>query len=168
MNRIFTLIKFNRSPCIFPKFILVKMLIFVFYIIGVSLCAFSKPIIVDAKVAKDWAKLTIYVLKTTKGGSSAFNSRFLGYVGITMYESVVKGNKDQISLVGKISDLDYLPKFDQKRKTNWILSLNTRQVQIIKLINGFSTSTNLAKIESLEKSILQTYSVGLKENLSKH
>lgn len=167
MNRNFTLIKFNWLFCIFPKFILVKMLIFVFYITGVSLCAFSKPI-VDVKVAKDWAKRTIYVLKTTKGGSPAFNSRLLGYVGLTIYESVVKGNKDQLSLVGKFSDLDYFPQFDQKRKINWILSLNASQAQIIKLIYEFATFTNLAKIDSLEKGILQTYSVGLKENRSKY
>ncbi len=163
MKRNFTLKKFNSLFRIFPKSILVKMLICVFSIIGFNLCAFSKAI-VDAKVAKDWAKLTLNILKTNKGGSPTFNSRFLGYVGLTMYESVVKGSKDQLSLVGKINDLDYLPRFDQKRRINWILSLNAGQAQIIRLIYGFTTSTNLAKIDSLEISILQTYSVGLKEH----
>lgn len=161
MKRNFTLKKFNSLFCIFPKSILVKVLFCVFIVLGVNLRAFSKPI-PDAKVAKEWAKLTLHILKTTKGGSPTFNSRFLGYVGLTMYESVVKGSKNQLSLVGKINGLEYLPQFDQKRKINWVLSLNAGQAQIIKHLYGFTASTNLTKIDSLEKIILQSNSLGFK------
>lgn len=160
MNKNFTLKKFNLSYRITPSLNLVVILMcFLFPFLSVSTFAQKKK--QNAQIATEWAKLTLQILKTTPGGSPTFNSRFLGYCGLTMYESVVKGSSDFHSLVGKVNGLDALTIPNPDVKVNWDLSLNAGQAQIIKHIYGFTSKTNLSKIDSLESYYLVKESKGL-------
>ena len=149
MNRNFTLKKFNLLYCITPSPNLVVILICVLFPF-LSISTFAQKKKQNAQIATEWAKLTLQILKTTPGGSPTFNSRFLGYCGLTMYESVVKGSSDFHSLVGKVNGLDALTIPNPDMKINWALSLNAGQAQIIKHIYGFTSKANLSKIDSLE------------------
>lgn len=149
MERSFTLKKFNLSYCIPPSQNWAGMLFCVVFTF-VSFLTTAQKKKQDAQLATEWAKLTLHILKTTRGGSPTFNSRFLGYCGLTMYESVVKGSSDYHSLVGKVNGLDALTSPNPDVKLNWALSLNAGQAQIIKHIYGFTSKANLAKIDSLE------------------
>jgi len=160
MKRNFTLKKFNLSYCITPSRNLVVILICVLSAF-LSFSTFAQKKKQDAQLATEWAKLTLHILKTTRGGSPTFNSRFLGYCGLTMYESVIKGNSDYPSLVGKVNGLDVLTTPNPDVKISWSLSLNAGQAQIIKHIYGFTSKANLAKIDSLESYFLVKESKGL-------
>ena len=160
MERNFTLKKFNLLYRITPSSNLVVILICVSFAL-LSFSTFAQKKKQNAQVASDWAKLTLQILKTTPGGSPTFNSRFLGYCGLTMYESVVKGSSDYRSLVGKVNGLDALTTPNSEVKINWALSLNAGQAQIIKHIYGFTSKANLAKIDGLESYFLVKESKGL-------
>lgn len=160
MKRNFTLKKFNLSYRITPSRNLGVILICVL-VAFLSFSTFAQKKKQNSQLATEWAKLTLSILKTTRGGSPTFNSRFLGYCGLTMYESVVKGNSDYPSLVGKVNGLDVLTTPNPDVKISWSLSLNAGQAQIIKHIYGFTSKANLAKIDSLESYFLIKESKGL-------
>jgi hypothetical protein len=159
MNRNFTLKKFNLFYCITPSPNLAVILICVLFPF-LSISTFAQKKKQNAQIATEWAKLTLQILKSTPGGSPTFNSRFLGYCGLTMYESVVKGSLNFHSLVGIVNGLDALTIPNPEVKINWALSLNAGQAQIIKHIYGFTSKSNLAKIDSLESYYLVKESKG--------
>lgn len=162
MKRSFTLKKFNLLFFTSPNYNLVG----VFFCIALVLNTFEsysqkkKP---SGDVATQWAKLTLHILKTTRGGSPTFNSRFLGYCGLTMYESVVNGNSEYSSLVGRLNGIEVLTTPNTDVKLNWALALNAGQAQIIKHIYSFTSKSNISKIDSLENYFLVKESKGLSE-----
>jgi PAP2 superfamily len=158
MIRIFTTIYYLTAV----KHDWMKNSIVVFVFIFSSFVASAK-VSKGLEVSTKWADLTLFILKNTPGGSPTFNSRFLGYTGLTMYESVRGLDKTQKSLAGKLNGLEILPQAPDKVKINYILALNAGQATIIKSIYGFTASQNIAKIDSLEKSIFQKYNVGFSE-----
>lgn len=98
-------------------------------------------------------------MKTTPNGTPTFGSRFVGYVGLTMYETVVHSNPKYHSLSGKLNGLDYLPS-PSSSKIKWKLALNAGQAQIIKSIYDFTSEANLKRIDSLEQHYLTIESKG--------
>jgi hypothetical protein len=155
MSKIFTTISYltvKKHEWIVKSFV-------VFVLLSCSLFTFGKPI-KSSSVATQWADMTLQILKNTRGGSPTFNSRFLGYVGLTMYQSVVDSDKTYTSLVGKLNGLDFLPSAPSNSKVNYILALNAGQAAIIKHIYGFTSSSNLQKIDSLENAIYSAYKTG--------
>lgn len=160
MERNFTLKKFNLLFCIPPNRYLVGVLFYVIFFC-VSNVTFAQKKKQNAQIASAWARLTLQILKSTPGGSPTFNSRFLGYCGLTMYESVVKGSSDFHSLVGKVNGLNALTMPNPDVKVNWALSLNAGQAQIIKHIYGFTSKANLSKIDSLENYFVVKESKGI-------
>ncbi|WP_255078993.1 vanadium-dependent haloperoxidase [Lacihabitans sp. CCS-44] len=163
MIRIFTTIYYLTAI----KHDWMKNSIVVFVFIFSSFVASAK-VPKGLEVSIKWADITLFILKNTHGGSPTFNSRFLGYAGLTMYESVRGLDKTQKSLVGKLNGLETLPQTPDKVKINYILALNAGQAVIIKSIYGFTSNQNISKIDSLEKSLFQQYSKGFseKENLA--
>jgi hypothetical protein len=163
MVRIFTTIYYlTVEKCDWMK-ISIVLFVFIFssFIVSAKL---SKGVEVSTK----WADLTLYILKNTPGGSPTFNSRFLGYTGLTMYESVRGMDVTQRSLAGKLNGLETLPQAPEEVKINYILALNAGQSVIIKSIFGFTSIQNIAKVDSLENSLFQQYSKGFsdKENIA--
>ena len=118
----------------------------------------------DSKVAVKWANLTLYILKNTPGGSPTFNSRFLGYTGLTMYETVCASAISNISLATKLNGLGNLPSTPPNTKINYVLALNAGQSAIIKSIYGFTSAINIAKIDSLELAIYNQYKEGFNDS----
>jgi hypothetical protein len=146
---------------------------FCFFIFFISFPGCDPPavqnIFRDYEVAVLWADMTLYITKDTPSNSPTFASRALGYIGLTMYESVVHSSKSHRSLVGQLNALHKLPVPEEGKEYNWSLSLNAGQAAILKSIYVQTSDANKMKVDSLEAVILEslTAQAGDKEILER-
>jgi hypothetical protein len=110
---------------------------------------FPSPL-TENEVAGAWADRTLHVTRWTPGNTPTFASRALGYIGLTMYESIVNGSPEYQSLAGQLNGLDSLPKPQTGLAYDWILALNAGQASILKNIYQQTSDANKQSIDSLE------------------
>jgi hypothetical protein len=122
------------------------LIIGIFWLIG---CTKPKTI-KDDELVQAWIRLSLHILKTTPANTPTFASRSLGYIGLTMYESVVPGYAEYNSLVGQLNGLDSLPLIQAQKNYIWQLCLNAGQAQILRSIYIQTSDENKFKIDSLE------------------
>ncbi|MEN0051947.1 MAG: phosphoesterase, partial [Bacteroidota bacterium] len=130
------------------------IIIAVFSILG---CEENQPLklqLQDHQIATKWAEMTLHVTKYTPANSPTFASRCLGYIGLTMYESIVHGETDYNSLAGQLNKLETLPMPEKEQNYNWKLALNAGQAAILKHLYIQTADSNIVKIDSLEALIL--------------
>lgn len=113
----------------------------------------QKPVVPlsEQTVAIKWAEMTLYITEHTPANSPTYASRCIGYIGLTMYESVVHGFEDYQSLEGQLNGLNNLPK--PSENTNWLIALNAGQATILKRLYNQTSDANKFSIDSLEKEI---------------
>ncbi|MFN3851576.1 MAG: vanadium-dependent haloperoxidase [Spirosomataceae bacterium] len=110
----------------------------------------------DTEIAVKWAKITLKTIKGTPNGSPTYASRCLGYLGLTMYESVVKGSPNHRSMEGQLKGLSGLPKAEKGKKYNWVLAMNAAESFMLKRLFEHTNQANINSIDSLETAIYQT------------
>lgn len=122
-------------------------------------CTFTKETkrITPQNAAIAWADMTLYVTKNTPANSPTYASRALGYIGVTMYESIVHGYPAYNTLAGQLNGLARLPKPVPGVQYNWVLSLNAGQAAILKRIYNQTSDANKHRIDSLEQVIVEQY-----------
>jgi len=108
----------------------------------------------DHQIATKWAEMTLHVTKYTPANSPTFASRCLGYIGLTMYESIVHGDDSYHSLAGQLNELESLPLPEKDQNYNWKLVLNAGQAAILKHLYIQTADSNKVKIDSLETLLL--------------
>jgi PAP2 superfamily/Vanadium chloroperoxidase N-terminal domain len=118
----------------------------------------DNKVFTEKDVALEWARMTIHITQITPGNTPTNASRALGYIGLTMYESIVFGFPEYNSMKGQLNELKALPKADHTEKNNWIISLNAGQAQILRNIYNQTSDANKFKIDSLEKLIFRQVS----------
>ena len=106
----------------------------------------------DFEVATAWADMTNYITKTTPANTPTFASRCFGYIGLTMYESVVNGYPEYQSVAPQLNGLGNLPLPEKGVVYNWQLALNAGQAEILRNIYIQTSDENKKKIDSLEQS----------------
>lgn len=111
----------------------------------------------EQEVALEWAKMSLDITQYTPANSPTFASRGFGYIGLTMYESAVKGFPEYVSMQGQLNGLDKLPLPDANVSYDWVLSLNAAQASILKNIYVQTSDENKLRIDSLENSIYIQY-----------
>lgn len=111
----------------------------------------------DHELATKWADMTLFITKNTPGNSPTYSSRCLGYIGLTMYESIVHGTPQYNSLAGQLDSLDNLPQPEKDKNYDWRLSLNAAEASILKNIYNQTSDENKLKIDSLEAAINEQY-----------
>ncbi len=123
-------------------------------------CKQAPPIlpITEQEVATKWAEISLHIAKYTKANSPTYASRCFGYIGLTMYESIVPGYENYNSMAGQLNELPSLPIPEKEQEYNWVLSLNAAQAAIIKNLYQQTADSNKVKIDSLENLILQSVS----------
>src|SRR4249919_3610186 len=84
----------------------------------------NKKLPADFELATAWADMTNYITKTTPANSPTFASRCFGYIGLTMYESVVNGYPEYQSVAPRLNGLGNLPLPEKGVTYNWQLALN--------------------------------------------
>lgn len=105
------------------------------------------------EAATAWAELTLYITKNTPANSPTYASRCLGYIGLTMYESIVHGYPSHQSLVGQLNSLETLPQPVQDVAYDWVAVLNAGQATILRNIYNQTSDSNKWRIDSLEEEI---------------
>jgi hypothetical protein len=111
----------------------------------------------SADIATRWADMTLYVIRNAAKNSPTYSSRTLGYMGLTMYESVVNADPSQRSMSGQVSGLADLPTPQANTSYYWPLALNAAQAAMLKYVYpnpAVSPPSSIAKIDSLYKVIL--------------
>ncbi len=120
-------------------------------------------------IASSWADLSTYITQFTPANSPTFASRCFGYIGLTMYESIVHGYDSHQSLAGQLNGLPSLPLPDTSLNYSWEIALNAGQAYILDSIYMQTSDENKAKIDSLERAFLRYYSsrVGDRETVNR-
>lgn len=109
-------------------------------------------------VAAAWADMTLYITRYTPANSPTFASRGLGYIGLTMYESIVHGYPEYQSVAPSLNGLGSLPKPEPGQAYNWVLALNAGQAFILKNIYLQTSDANKRRIDSLETVFYEYFS----------
>lgn len=119
-------------------------------------CQQPQPLSEQA-VATAWADMTLFVTKNTPANTPTYASRCLGYIGLTMYESVVPGSPGYRSLTGgQLNGLAAI--LGPKQPINAVLALNAGQAYILKNLYNQTSDDNKRRIDSLEQVIYNHFS----------
>jgi hypothetical protein len=139
-----------------------------FFIFCLIACCFipsckqeSRKLPEDFELATAWADMTNYITKNTPANSPTFASRCFGYIGLTMYESVVNGYPEYQSVAPQLNGLGSLPLPDTGVTYNWPLVLNAGQAEIIRSIYIQTSDNNKTKIDSLEQQFEKIFKEGV-------
>ncbi|CAH1000331.1 hypothetical protein LEM8419_01484 [Neolewinella maritima] len=120
--------------------------------------ACDRPRYTDSEVALAWAKLSLDITKDTPANSPTYASRCFGYLGLTMYESVVHSDSSRNSLVGQLSGLTYLPLPDATVDYDWPVVLSAGQAEILRKLYQQTAPDNMLRIDSLEERVYRARS----------
>lgn len=141
-----------------------KVCIVVFAIIVLQSCKSREEVILtEQQLALEWANMSLYITQFTPANSPTFASRGFGYIGLTMYQSIVNGYDSYHSMEGKLNGLEQLPKPDAALDYSWPLSMNASQAYILKNIYQQTSDENKIRIDSLEAAMKKQFSKGLNE-----
>ena len=110
-------------------------------------------------IAITWADMTVRVMTKAPKNTPTYGSRAIGYLGLTMYETVVYASPKYKSVIRKLSDTISLPKLDLKKTYCWELALNAGQAYMLKALYAYTQKTQ--PIDSLEAAIHQRYAAQL-------
>ena len=121
------------------------------------------PSLSDQDVALQWAKMSLFITQYTPANSPTFASRGFGYIGLTMFESIVNGYESHNSIAGQLNGLDNLPKPQIDKSYDWVLSLNAAQASILKNVYLQTSDENKIKIDSLESVIYNQFAAKLND-----
>lgn len=119
----------------------------------------------DAEAASAWADMTLFLSQYTPGNTPTYASRCLGYIGLTMYESVVPGYPQRRSLAGQLSGLTTLPTPDPGEDYDYGLVMNSGQAEILRSLYNHTSDANKAKIDSLESEITSALAEDVPEDV---
>ncbi|WP_317171680.1 vanadium-dependent haloperoxidase [Spirosoma profusum] len=111
-------------------------------------------------MATAWADMTLHVVKKAKKNSPTYGSRAIGYLGLTMYETVVYAAPGHRSVARKLSPGLSLPKPKRRKSICWELALNAGQAYMLKALYGYTG--RIKPIDSLKQYIHDRYATGLK------
>lgn len=112
----------------------------------------------DATVAKDWFALSLELVQETQGFSPPVASRAFGYMGVTLYETVVPGMDNYNSLVGQLNGLTSLPQTEAEQTYDWAVAANSALAEVTRKLFANASEEGKAKIEQLEQALVSSSS----------
>jgi hypothetical protein len=134
-----------------------------FYLFTSHLSYSQKNKISSANVATLWANMTTQVMTAAPKNSPTYGSRALGYLGLTMYETVVWSDPRYRSIATSLCDTLSMPKPIAQKKYCWELALNAGQAFLLKQLYGYTEKTS--PVDSLEKVIHTQYAAKKSTNV---
>jgi hypothetical protein len=105
----------------------------------------------DATVPTAWFDLTQRLIRTTPGYTPPVASRAFGCLGVSLYESLVPGMPDHISLAGALNDLAPLPRHDSAIAYHWPSVANAALAAMTRSLFPTAPDTLRAEIDLLEE-----------------
>lgn len=116
----------------------------------------------NTDIVQKWYALALQLVKETPGHNPAVTARSLGYMGITLYQSVLPGESSaQHSLVGQLNGLTTLPTKQRGEQYAESITVNAAMAKIIKSLFANAAVSNLSRIDSLEAAVKLAYSGNL-------
>ncbi len=107
----------------------------------------------SANVATEWFNLVLQLVQQTPGFSPPVASRALGYLGLTLYESVVPGMPGHRSLAGQLNELSSLPWAQPDEVLHWPTVANAALATMTRMMVPTASAENKAKIDLLERTL---------------
>ena len=114
-----------------------------------------KATFTEQEIVVAWSEMTLYITQFTPANSPTYASRGVGYIGLTMYESIVHGFPQYQSIAPQLNELGALSLPDPNQSYDWEMALNSGQAEIIRSIYNQTSDKNKAKIDSLENLIYE-------------
>lgn len=111
----------------------------------------------SAGVATDWFQLALLITQQTPGFSPPVAARALGYLGLTLYEAVVPGMPNNISLAGQLNDLISLPWAQPDEPLHWPTVANAAMATMTRMMFSNASAENKGRIDLLERSLPLKY-----------
>jgi hypothetical protein len=108
-------------------------------------------------VVYDWFFLALQLIQQTPGFSPPVASRALGYMGLTLYESVVPGMPGYQSLAGQLNQLSSLPWAQPDEPLHWPTVANAAMATMTRMMFSNASPENKARIDTLERSLPLKY-----------
>ena len=112
----------------------------------------------SANVATDWFSLALQLAQQTPGFSPPVAARAFGYLGLTLYESVVPGMPAHQSLAGQLNELSSLPWAQPDEPLHWPTVANAALATMTRMMWPTASAENKARIDLLERNIPQKHS----------
>jgi membrane-associated phospholipid phosphatase len=107
----------------------------------------------SAAVATEWFQLVLLLTQQTPGFSPPVAARAFGYLGLTLYESVVPGMPKHGSLAGQLNELSSLPWAQPDEPLHWPSVANASLATMTRMMFPTATAENKARIDLLERSL---------------
>jgi hypothetical protein len=108
-------------------------------------------------VAYDWFALAFQLIQQTPGFSPPVAARALGYMGLSLYESLVPGMPGYQSLAGQLNDLSSLPWAQPDEPLHWPTVANASLATMVRMMFPTASAENKARIDVLERSLPLKY-----------
>lgn len=120
--------------------------------------AMAKPATAfSSGVVYDWMLLTTQLIQQTPGFSPPVAARAMGYLGLTLYESVVPGMPGYQSLAGQLNELSSLPWAQPDEALHWPTVANAAMATMTRMMFSNASPDNKARIDLLERSLPLKY-----------
>ncbi len=104
----------------------------------------------DSQVAHVWMDMFRTLTKKTSGFTPPVAARAFGYVGVTLYETVVPGMPQYQSLSGQLDKMPALPELDASLEYNWAISVNAAMAYMARNLYATTPTEQLSAILKLE------------------
>ena len=105
----------------------------------------------------DWMYLNLQLIQQTPGFSPPMAARALGYLGLTLYESVVPGMPGYQTLAGQLNELSSLPLTQPDEPLHWPTVANAALATMTRMLFHNATPDNKARIATLERGVPLKY-----------
>jgi PAP2 superfamily len=122
----------------------------------------SKPAeFYEAQVANDWFDLMRTLTKKSPGFTPPVASRAFGYVGVTLYETVVPGMSKYQSLKGQLTNMPDMPVTDANLEYNWAIASNAALAQAARSFYANMPADMVPLVKQLEDQSLEKLRTGV-------
>lgn len=111
----------------------------------------------DSDVPVAWFDLALTLIQETEGFSPPVASRALGYLGVTLYETVQPGMPGYRSLVGQLNELEGVPRVARGAGYHWPAAANAALADMMRNLFPTASPANLAAIDALEEQFAQSF-----------
>lgn len=120
---------------------------------GAVASASRPPQTYSARVATEWFTLALQLVQQTPGFSPPVAARALGYLGLTLYESVAPGSPTHRSLAGQLNELTSLPWAQPDEALHWPTVANAALATMTRMMFPTASAENKGRIDLLERSL---------------
>lgn len=115
----------------------------------------------SSEVVVKWLDLQLQMLRVplAAGTGTQASERAQAYCGITLYESIVQGMPTHKSLYGQLTDFPTMPTIQIGNNYHWAAVANATLADMNRKLFPTTSDANKNSIDSLENSLLDSYSV---------